>query len=381
MPGSLRLGKIAGIEIYAHLSWFIILVLLTWSLAQDWFAQLFPGWATTTYWIAAFISALLLFVCVLAHELAHALIAGASGLTVRNITLFIFGGVATIEEEVKRPGVEFRVAIAGPIASLLLAVIAFLLAWPLRGSGASAEAVLDYLAVSNLVVGAFNLLPGFPLDGGRILRSIIWKATGNFKKATRIASLVGQTFAYLFILLGIVEFFTGNFFIGLWIAFIGWFLLSAAQSARTQVELQSTLQGVTVGQVMNPRPEAVPANISLQKLVDEYFLPLGLRSAPVTQGEYLAGLITLTDIVRVARERWSYTPVGHVMRGLQQVHVATPEQPLQAVLQMMDTQDINQVPVVADGRLVGLLSRESIIRYLQVRRSLKEEERRCAAGR
>jgi CBS domain-containing protein len=156
--------------------------------------------------------------------------------------------------------------------------------------------------------------------------------------------------------------------------------LSAAQSARTQVELQSTLQGVTVGQVMNPRPEAVPANISLQKLVDEYFLPLGLRSAPVTQGEYLAGLITLTDIVRVSRERWSSTPVGHVMRGLQQVHVATPEQPLQEVLQMMETQDVNQVPVVADGRLVGLLSRESIIRYLQVRRSLKEEERRYAAG-
>jgi Zn-dependent protease len=344
MPGSLRLGKIAGIDIYAHLSWFIILVLLTWSLAGGWFAQLFPGWATTTYWIAAFISAVLLFVCVLAHELAHALIARAYGLTVRNITLFIFGGVATIEEEVKRPGVEFLVAIAGPLASLLLAVFAFLLAWPLRGSGTSAEAVLDYLAVSNLVLGVFNLLPGFPLDGGRLLRSLVWKVTGNFKKATRIASLIGQTFAYLFILLGIVEFFTGNFFNGLWIAFIGWFLLSAAQSARTQVELQSTLQGVTVGQVMNPRPEAVPANISLQKLVDEYFQPRGLRLAPVTQGEYLAGLITLTDIVRVARERWSTTPVGHVMRGLQQVHVATPEQPLQAVLQMMDTQDINQVP-------------------------------------
>lgn len=246
-----------------------------------------------------------------------------------------------------------------------MAVFAFLLAWPLRGSSASAEAVLDYLAVSNLVLGAFNLLPGFPLDGGRILHSIIWRVTGNFEKSTRIASTVGQPFAYLFILLGIVEFFIGNFFNGLWIAFIGWFLLSAAQSTRSQVERQSTLQSVTVSQVMNPHPEAVPANISLQKLVDEYFLPRDLRSAPVTQGEYLAGLITLTDIVRVGRERWSSTPVGHVMRGLQQVHVATPEQPLQAVLQMMDTQDINQVPVVTDGRLVGLLSRESIIRYLQ----------------
>jgi len=378
MPGSLRLGKIAGIDIYAHLSWFIILVLLTWSLASGWFAQLFPGWATTTYWIVAFISALLLFGCVLVHELAHALVAQASGLTVRNITLFIFGGVAHVEEDMKRPGVEFRVAIAGPIASFLLAGVAFLLVLPLRGSGASAEAALDYLAVANFLLGAFNLLPGFPLDGGRVLRSIIWKATGNFKKSTHIASSVGQAFAYVFILLGIIGFFTGNFFNGLWVVFIGWFLLSAAQTASTQVELQSALQGVSVGQVMDPRPFAVPANISVQKLVDQYFLPLGLHSAPVTQGEYLAGLITLSDIARVARERWSYTPVGHVMRGLQQVYVATSEQPLQEVFQMMDAQSINQVPVVEYGRLVGLLSREAIIRYLQVRQSLQENERQYA---
>jgi len=378
MPGSLRLGKIAGIDIYAHLSWFIILVLLTWSLASGWFAQLFPGWATTTYWIVAFISALLLFGCVLVHELAHALVAQASGLTVRNITLFIFGGVAHVEEDMKRPGVEFRVAIAGPIASFLLAGVAFLLVLPLRGSGASAEAALDYLAVANFLLGAFNLLPGFPLDGGRVLRSIIWKVTGNFKKSTHIASSVGQAFAYVFILLGIIGFFTGNFFNGLWVVFIGWFLLSAAQTASTQVELQSALQGVSVGQVMDPRPFAVPANISVQKLVDQYFLPLGLHSAPVTQGEYLAGLITLSDIARVARERWSYTPIGHVMRGLQQVYVATSKQPLQEVFQMMDAQSINQVPVVEDGRLVGLLSREAIIRYLQVRQSLQENERQYA---
>jgi len=374
MPGSLRLGKIAGIDIYAHLSWFIILVLLTWSLASDWFAQLFPGWATTTYWITAFISALLLFACVLVHELTHALVSQAHGLTVKNITLFIFGGVANIEEEVKRPGIEFQIAAVGPIASLLLAAVTFLLALPLRGSNSSAEAILDYLAVSNLVLGVFNLIPGFPLDGGRVLRSIIWKVTGNLQKSTRIASYVGQASAYVFILLGIIEFFTGNFFNGLWTVFVGWFLLNASQTANTQVELQSTLQGVSVGQVMNPRPVTVPGNISLQRLMDEYFLPLGLHSAPVTQGDYLSGLITFTDIAGVARERWSYIPVGHVMRLLEQVYMTTPEQPLQDVLKMMGTQDINQVPVIQDGRLVGLLSRESIIRYLQVRQSLKGDE-------
>ena len=378
MPGSFRLGKIAGIDIYAHLSWFIVLVLLTWSLASGWFAQSFPGWSTPTYWITAFISALLLFVCVLLHELAHSLVAQVHGLTVKNITLFIFGGVATIKEEMKRPGIEFQIAVVGPITSLFLAAIAFLLAWPFRGSNSPTEAVLDYLAASNFLLGVFNLIPGFPLDGGRVLRSIAWKITGNIQKSTRIASYAGQAMAFVFILLGIAAFFTGNFFNGLWSIFIGWFLLNAAQTANMQILLQNTLQGVSVDKVMNPRPVAVPANISLQKLVDEYFVPQGLQAAPVVQGEYLAGLITLTDIARVERERWAYTPVGHVMRLLEQVYVTTPEQPLHDLLEVMVTRGINQIPVVQDGRLVGLLSRESILRYLQVRQSLKMDEPRYA---
>jgi Zn-dependent protease/CBS domain-containing protein len=379
MPGSLRLGKIAGIDVYAHPSWLIVLVLLTWSLASSWFAQSFPGWLTSVYWIAAFISALLLFACVLVHELAHALVARAHGLTVKRITLFLFGGVATIEEEMKRPGSEFQLAIVGPVTSLILAAVAFLLAGFLRGTGSPGEAVLDYLAVSNLLLGIFNLIPGFPLDGGRVLRSIIWKATGNAQQSIHVASYVGQGIAYLFILLGIAGFFTGNIFNGLWIIFIGWFLLSAAQSARMQSMIQDTLQDVMVDKVMNPGPVAVPANISLQKLVNEYFLPHGLQAAPVVQGEYLAGLIALADIARVERERWAYTPVGHVMRLLEQVYVTAPEQPLYEVLDAMVTRGINQVPVVQDGRLVGLLSRESIIRYLQVRQRLQVDKREYAA--
>jgi Zn-dependent protease/CBS domain-containing protein len=378
MPGSFRLGKIAGIDIYAHLSWFIVLVLLTWSLASGWFVQLFPGWSTPTYWITAFISALLLFVCVLLHELAHSLVAQVHELTVKNITLFIFGGVATIEEEMKRPGIEFQIAVMGPITSLCLAAIAFLLAWPFRGSNSPTEAVLDYLAASNFLLGVFNLIPGLPLDGGRVLRSIAWKITGNIQKSTRIASYAGQAMAFVFILLGLAAFFTGSFFNGLWSIFIGWFLLNAAQTANTQILLQNTLQGVPVDKVMNPRPVAVPANISLQKLVDEYFVPQGLQAAPVVQGEYLAGLITLTDIARVGRERWAYTPVGHVMRLLEQVYITTPEQPLHDLLDVMVTRGINQIPVVQDGRLVGLLSRESILGYLQVRENLKMDEPRYA---
>ena len=200
--------------------------------------------------------------------------------------------------------------------------------------------------------------------------------TMSFSSGSKRVAVIAT--GWLFILLGIAAFFTGNFFNGLWSIFIGWFLLNAAQTANMQILLQNTLQGVSVDKVMNPRPVAVPANISLQKLVNEYFVPQGLQAAPVVRGEYLAGLITLTDIARVERERWAYTPVGHVMRLLEQVYVTTPEQPLHDLLEVMVTRGINQIPVVQDGRLVGLLSRESILRYLQVRQSLKMDEPRYA---
>jgi Zn-dependent protease/CBS domain-containing protein len=375
MASSLRLGKLFGIDISVHISWFIVLVFLTWSLASRWFPQFLTGLPTSTYWIIGFISALLLFVCVLIHELAHALVARAHGLTVRGITLFLFGGIAQIDQEMKRPGVEFQVAIAGPIASFLLAGAVFLLALPLWGRSAPGVAILVYLATTNLLLGAFNLIPGYPLDGGRVLHAIIWKVTGNIQRSIRMASWVGQSCGYFFILLGLTEFFMGNAIGGLWTAFIGWFLLIAAQTSRTQVVLQSAFQGVSVAQVMNPQPVTVPANISLQKLVDEYFLPHSIHAAPVTQGDSLAGLISLTDIGRVERERWSSTPVGHVMRLSEQTYSATPEQPLQDVFQEMVARNINQVPVTQDGLLVGLLSRESIMRYLDVHQSLQTNKR------
>src|SRR2546426_10702328 len=230
MPGSLRIGKIAGIDIYINVSWIIILVLLTVSLATGWFPQLYPGWSTATYWIVGFISSILLFVSVLLHELAHSLVARRRGLPVKDITLFIFGGVSNIEQEPKDAGIEFQVAVVGPITSLLIGAVCFLLQLPLRGTNSLLGGILFYLAVTNILLGVFNLIPGFPLDGGRVLRSIVWKLTGNMRQATRIASLTGQVIAYLFILLGIWIFFVGDILDGIWFGFIGWFLLSAAQS-------------------------------------------------------------------------------------------------------------------------------------------------------
>ena len=378
MPGSLRLGRIAGIDIYINFSWLIILVFLTWSLATGWFSQLYPGWSTATYWIISLIAALLLFVSVLLHELAHSLVARARGLPVKNITLFIFGGVSNLEQEPASPGVEFQMAIVGPVVSLLIGGLSLLLFAVLRGKSPQLEAILGYLGVTNLLLGVFNLIPGFPLDGGRVLRSIIWKATGSLLKATRIASTIGQIIAYLFIFWGIWQFFTGNILDGIWIGFIGWFLLTAAQSTNSHVMLQSMFRGVTVGQVMNRTPTTVPANISLQRLVDEYLLPFGLRTAFVTQGDQLAGLITLGDIRRVPREEWGQTPVGYIMIPLERLHAVSAQQNLNDVLPLMANRDINQLPVVQDGTLVGVLAREAIIRTLEIRRGLGLERDKVA---
>lgn len=370
MPGSIRIGRIAGIDIYIHISWVIIIVFLTWSLATGWFSLLYPGWSTITYWVVSLIAALLLFVAVLVHELAHSLVARARGLPVKSITLFIFGGVSNIEQEPQSPGVEFQMAFVGPLASLLIGGIAYLLLLALGKNTSPLAAILGYLAVSNVLLGIFNLIPGFPLDGGRVLRSIVWKASGSLRTATRATTIVGQVIAYLFILVGIWLFFGGNLLDGIWLGFIGWFLLSAAQSANSQAMLQSMFQGVTVGEVMNPAPLTVPANISLQKLVDDYFLPRGLRSAMVTQVDQFAGLITLADIRAVPRDQWSQVPVGHAMIPLERLHVVSPQQSLNDVLPLMAGRDVNQLPVVQDGRLAGVLSRDAIVHYLEVRRGL-----------
>src|SRR5215469_5925810 len=370
MPGSFRIGRIAGIDIFIHVSWLIIIVLLTWSLATGWFAVLYHGWGTATYWIVSLIAALLLFLAVLVHELAHSLVARARGLTVKNITLYIFGGVSNIEQEPQTPGVEFQMAFAGPLTSLLIGGIAYLLLLALGKNTSPLAAILGYLAVMNVLLGVFNLIPGFPLDGGRVLRSIVWKVSGSLRTGTRVTTIVGQVFAYLLILLGIWFFFGGNLLDGIWLGFIGWFLLSAAQSANSQSMLQSMFKGVTVGEVMNASPMTVPANISLQKLVDEYFLPRGLRSAMVTQLDQLAGLITLADIRHVPREQWNEVPVGHAMIPVDRLHVVSPQQSLNDVLPLMAGRDVNQLPVVQDGRLVGVLSRDAIVHYLEVRRDL-----------
>jgi len=379
MPGSFRIFRIAGIDINIHISWLIILVFLTFSLATGWFPITYPGSSTTTYYLLGFIASILLFVSVLLHELAHSFVARSRGLRVKSIVLFIFGGVSNIEQEPQTPGIEFSMAFVGPLVSLLIGVVCYGLWLLVRGTHSLIVPILSYLALMNIILGIFNLIPGFPLDGGRVLRSIIWKATGNFQTATNITTFVGQAFAYLIILWGILLFFAGNAFNGLIIIFTGWFLLTSAQSARSQSVLDTAFRGVTVNQIMNTNVMTVPANISLQKLVDEYFLPRGLRSAFVMQGDQLAGLITLSDIRHVPRDQWPQTPVGYAMIPLERLHTITPQQNVKDVLPLMTGQDVNQLAVVQDGRLVGVLTREGILRSLEIRRNLGVDRNRTAS--
>jgi len=371
MPGSFRIGRIAGIDIYINFSWFIIIIFLTFSLAVGWFPAVIRGYSAVAYTILGLLSSLLLFVSVLLHELAHSLVARARGLPVKNILLFIFGGISDLEQEPKSPGVEFQMAFVGPLVSLLIGGLSLLITYLLGGTDSPWGAMMAYLAGANLLLGVFNLIPGFPLDGGRVLRSVVWKITGNVRTATRVATTVGQIIAYALIAWGILLFFAGNTLSGLWIGFTGWFLLSAAQSANTQSMVDTVFSGVTVGQVMDTHVTTVPANISVQRLVDEYFLPQGLRSALVLQGGVLGGLVTLSDIRHVPREEWGQTPVGFIMIPAERLHSVRPEQPLRDALRLLGSQNINQLPVVQqDGQLVGVLTREAIVRFIEIRRSL-----------
>lgn len=371
MPGSVTIGTIFGIRIEIHFSWLIILVLLAVTLALDWFPTAAPGYAPGVYYALGVVASLLLLASVLVHELGHSLVARSRGLPVRSITLFIFGGVSNIEEEPKSPGVEFWLSFVGPLINLILAVIFFAITLAFGHHALLARAVFLYIALANALLGIFNLVPGFPLDGGRVLRAILWRITGSLRRATRWAAIVGQVIAYLTILIGLWFFFTGNFIDGIWVGFTGWFLLSGAQSASHQAALEGMLRGVQVANVMLPSPLAVQANSSVQTLVDQVMIPFGLRTVLVEQGELLAGLVTLQDVRHVPRGQWAQTPVGHVMIPRERLHTVRPNQQLAEVISMLSEHDVNQLPVVeADGRVVGLLTRQGVLRYIEMRRGL-----------
>ncbi len=385
MRGSLRIGRVAGIEVGIHYTWLLALVIFTWLLGQS-FQITYPGWHTYLYWIAGFLATVTLFISVLIHELAHSLVARARGLPVSSITLFILGGVSNLSEEPENPGVEFVMAIVGPLTSLALGII-FWISWffitktwvlPVFSINVPVEkqtlalAIIGFLAYTNIALTIFNLLPGFPLDGGRVFRSIIWHTTGDLLKATNIATIVGRVFGWGFIALGVwVALFTqGGFINGLWFVFVGWFLNSAADNSRYEATLREHLTGVLVGQVMEKDIESVRPDTNVAEVVQTFFIQKRKRAIPVIDGDNLVGLVTISDVKGFSQDKWKNTPVSQVMhRG--QIHAVKPEDDLNMAMKLIAQYDLNQIPVLNQGKLVGVLSRADVINYLQLSQELK----------
>jgi len=364
-----RIGRLFGIEIRIDSSWFIIFVLFSWVLAADYFPRNFPDWTRGLYWAVGTVTSLLLFASVLAHELAHSLVALKQGEKVRSITLFILGGVAQISEEPKQPLKEFLMALVGPLSSLVIACLFLILSLVLRGISSPLRASASYLAVINTVLALFNLLPGFPMDGGRILRSIIWKITGNLKKATRVASLVGQGFAFLLIAVGVLEILRANFS-GLWLILIGWFLHNAAVRGYSEVMVRTMLEGMKAEDLMTKDFETVPSDLLIQDLVDDYILKKKERVFLVMDNGDLKGIVCLEDVKAAPRENWTRARVGEIMTSKEKLEAVSVDTDGSKILASLTTKDIHQVPVMKGDKLAGVICRSDILRFIQLRSEL-----------
>ena len=374
MRSHIRLGRWFGIEVGLHYSWFLIALLIVMSLASQ-FQESHNEWGPGTIWAVSILTAILFFAALLTHEMSHALVARAHGLTTRAITLFALGGVAQIEKEPQDARTEFWVGIIGPITSAVIGVICLALAlavgWHWAGTpDTPLTAMLVWLGYINLMLAAFNLVPGFPLDGGRILRSIIWWVSGSGDRATQLASRIGQGVALVFIALGIFRFFGGAGFGGLWIAFIGWFLLQAATASYATQALSSGLRNVQVSDVMTRECTAVDGNTNVQEFVEHYVLPSGRRCFVVEQNGQILGLVTPHEIKTLDRQRWPYTTLYDVMRPLDQLHTVAPSTPIMEALETMGRDDVNQLPVVTNNHLDGVITRANVLQFLQTRAEL-----------
>ena len=370
LKSHIRLGKLFGIPVNIDVSWLLIFIWVTWSLAGSYFPQRHLSWSTALTWGVAVVTSLLFFASVLLHELGHALVARSQGTPVSEITLFIFGGVAQIADEPESPGKEFRMALVGPLISLVLSAFFGLLYLATRRADGPVSAVGSFLAGVNLSLGLFNLIPGFPLDGGRVLRAVLWAARHDLTQATRWASWVGQAVAYLFILSGIVSIFRGDWLGGVWIAFIGFFLDNAARSAYHQLTLRRLLDGHIVGEIMSQECVLLPPQLTLDVFVEQYLLPRGQRCFSVGNRERVLGLLTVHNVSMVPRERWTTTHVADVLTPLDRLRVVAPSTSLWDALQQMTKDGVNQLPVLKDGELQGMLTREGLLTFIRNRSQL-----------
>lgn len=362
---TIRLLRIGGIPIRIHASWILIALLVVWSLATSYFPSSAPHQSTAAYWLAGLVTALLFFASLLLHELAHSLVARARGLRVTGITLYLFGGVAEIGAETTNPGDEFRVTAAGPVTSVALAGL-FGIAWLATDSLSHLiGATFGYLAIMNLFLGVFNLLPGLPLDGGRLLRAFVWWRTGDPDRATRVAAIGGVVVGVLLIAAGAVSMVVSSWLSGLWLILLGWYLQGAARQERMASGARSRIAGVTVANLATRDPYKVPPDMPLDRVVDEATRLQQARAIPVVADGRFLGLLTSHSITRIPRSSWPITLASAAMIAPAEVATATPEQPIEAALADMLRRNVNQLVVVEDGRFAGMIDRNAITRLLE----------------
>ncbi len=367
-PGRLRIARILGIPVYVHVSWLVIFGLLTWTLATGYFPAASPELPALSYWVKGLLSSLLFFVSILLHELGHSWVALRSGIRIRSITLFIFGGLAQMERDPDDGRTEVRIALAGPIVSLLLGLLFLALAF-LPGMPASVRAVTQYLGFVNLVLAAFNLVPAFPLDGGRVLRGLLWSRQGKIR-ATRTAAGAGTFFALLLIVLGVAQLVSGDGLGGVWYVLVGWFLKDASAGAYAGARLDETLRGLTVRDAMTSDVATLPAHVSVAEAAQDFFLRTGYGGYPVVRGEAVVGLLSLRDVLSLPPDERDQTAVQALMAPLSEALVVGPDEPLRAALAKMAERGAGRLLVLHDGRLVGLLGMSTAMRHVRVREEL-----------
>jgi Zn-dependent protease len=371
---SVRLGRIMGIPVRIHYSMWFVFILIAWSLAVGYMPSQYPGLGVVTYWAIGIVSAIILFASVLIHELSHSYIAKKNGLPIGRITLFFFGGVSEMTEEPQDPGLEVRMAAAGPLMSFLIAGVLGGL-WYLGGlvkAPVAVTATLGYGALINAVLGVFNLLPAFPLDGGRVLRGSIWKRSKSLVGATRTATRVSEGISLLMMLGGFVSIIFGNFVNGLWIIFLGWFIRSGAETSLRQTLVGETLSGVTVGDIMTRDVLTVPSNITVQQLVSEYFLAHPHGGYPVVEGKQVLGIVTMQCVRSVPKERRETATAREAMIPCEKVVTVKPTASALDAMNTMARQNVGRLLILDGPQLLGIVTRGDLMRAIRTRQELGE---------
>ena len=367
------LFKIAGIQIRLDFSWFIIFILVVVSLSAGYFPQQFPDQHPLNYWFAGLIATLLFFGSILVHELAHSLMAMRAGIHIPEITLFIFGGVSRLSEEASDAKTEFKIAIVGPLTSFALALIFWSIQSVLQtGQPSLTGTVLQYLAWINVALGIFNLIPGFPLDGGRVLRAILWHRSGSLTQATRTSADIGKGFAVVLMVFGGLQIFAGSLIGGLWLIFIGMFLRGMAEGGYQEVAIRQSLSGVSVQEIMINDVVSVPPDLSLERLVHDYFLRYGYRGFPVVQDGKVLGLISVMHMQGITDDQRQSMTVEDAMVSLGERMIITPESSLTDALKRMTQEGLNQLLVMRDNTLLGIVTKAGVLRFLEIKRILAD---------